>query len=101
VVSVPGPIAGSVDDLTLAYNLIRGPALDAPSVVPTLPARPERVAIAGLKCAFFTHLGDPAIVQAGVREDVERAASALEKVGSIVEPAAPPIDDAVTIFYRY
>jgi amidase len=101
VVSVPGPIARSVDDLTLAYNLIRGPALDAPSVVPTLPAQPERVAIAGVKCAFFTHLGDPAVVQAGVREGVERAASALEKVGLIVEPAAPPIEDAVTIFYRY
>ncbi len=101
VVSIPGPIARGVDDLTLAYNLIRGPALDAPGVVPTPPARPERVPVADLRCALFTHLDDPAMVQAGVRDGVERAARALEQVGVNVDWATPPVHDAVSIFYRY
>jgi amidase len=98
--SIPGPIARAVDDLTLVYNVIRGPSPAAPEVAPAPRAEPTRAALRKVRCGLFTHLGDPAMVQDEVRAGAERAARAIERLGVSVEPATPPIQDAVSIFHR-
>ncbi len=85
-----GPMARSVDDLTLAYNLIRGPHPSAPDSVPTAEARPERINLKQLRCAVVTQVGD-APVDREIRAAVERAAKALAKLGVAVDDVKPPI----------
>jgi amidase len=85
-----GPMARSVDDLTLAYNLMRGPHPGSPTTVPTAEAHPERVNLKQLKVAVGLQVGD-APVDREIRAAVERAAKALAKLGVAVDDAKPPI----------
>jgi amidase len=95
-----GPMARYVDDLTLAYNVLRGPEPGSVYTVPTQRARPESVDLKKVRCAVFTDVaGLP--MASEIREAVERAATTLERAGVPVEVATPPIDAAHRIWLEY
>jgi Asp-tRNA(Asn)/Glu-tRNA(Gln) amidotransferase A subunit family amidase len=98
--STIGPMARYVDDLTLAYNILRGPDPGSPYSVPTNAARPETVDIKKVRCALFSD-GGGAPVRAEIRAAVERAAVALQKVGVTVDAVTPPIQQAARIWLSY
>ena len=96
-----GPMARYVDDLTLAYNVIKGAHWSAPYTAPTPEAHPERVEVKKLRCAFFTAGGGEVPVARDIRAATERAAKALAKCGLSVEEAQPPIQDAARLWAAY
>ena len=96
-----GPMARYVDDLTLEYNLIRGPHPSTPYTVPSLEAHPERVNLKQIPCAFFTGIEGVVPVAAEIRAATERAAKALSKIGVPVEQKTPPIKEAARIWFDY
>jgi Asp-tRNA(Asn)/Glu-tRNA(Gln) amidotransferase A subunit family amidase len=95
-----GPMARYVDDLTLAYNILRGPDPDSPYTVPTNEARPEGVDTKKVRCALFTD-GGGAPVRTEIRAAVERAGMALQRAGLAVDPAIPPIRNATELWWSY
>jgi amidase len=52
--STIGPMARYVDDLTMAYNIVKGPHPSALYTAPTPQAHPERVAVKKIRVGFFT-----------------------------------------------
>jgi Asp-tRNA(Asn)/Glu-tRNA(Gln) amidotransferase A subunit family amidase len=84
-----GPMARSVADLALPFNLMRGPHPEDPYVVASPAAEPEAVDVRGLACAFYVD-GGPTPVAAPIREAVRRAAAALADAGLRVEERVPP-----------
>jgi amidase len=96
-----GPMARYVDDLTLAYNAIKGPHWSAPYTAPTAQAHPDRMEVKKLRCAFFTAGGGEVPVARDIRAATERAARALAKSGLTVEEAQPPIQDAARLWMAY
>jgi amidase len=95
-----GPMARYVDDLTLAYNILRGPDPSSPYTVPTNEARPETVDLKKVRCALFTD-GGGAPVRAEIRAAVESAGRALQKAGVAVDAATPPIQRAAELWWSY
>jgi amidase len=95
-----GPMARYVDDLTLAYNLLRGPDPASPYAVPTNEARPETLDIRKVRCALFTD-GGGVPVSSEIRTAVEQAGKALQKVGVEVEETMPPIQRAADLWLLY
>ncbi len=97
---VVGPMARFVDDLTLAYNLVRGPHASSPHTAPSSQARPEQVDLKRLRCAFFTG-GGLIPVAPEIRTAVESAARALDKIGVPVEQKMPPIAGVAALWINY
>ncbi len=97
---VLGPIARHVDDLTLSYNIIKGPHSSAPYTVPTPPARPDAVDLKKLRCAVFTGGGGIPVARE-IREATQRAARALSKRGLAVEEATPPLEGVTAMWMEY
>jgi fatty acid amide hydrolase len=86
-----GPLARSVDDLTLLFRALdprRMSALDA-RVPPLAWADPDEVDFAGMRVGMYTADGVVAPSRALVRA-VDRAADALSARGLEVRPFAPP-----------
>jgi len=96
-----GPMARYVDDLTLAYNIVKGPHWSSPYTAPTLEAHPERVDVKKLRCAFFTAGGGDVPVASDIRAAIERAAKALARLGLTVEESQPPIQEAAKLWMAY
>ena len=95
-----GPMARYVDDLTLAYNILRGPDLTSPYTVPSNEARPETMDLRKARCALFTD-GGGVPVSNEIRAAVEHAGKALQKAGVEVEEAMPPIQRAAELWWLY
>jgi amidase len=95
-----GPMARYVDDLTLEYNLIRGPHPSTPYTVPSNEARPDKVNLKKIACALFTDVGLTP-VQSDIRAAVERAGKALAKIGVPVDSKVPPLKDGARIWSEY
>ena len=95
-----GPMARYVDDLTLAYNILRGPDPGSPYTVPSTEARPDKLDIKALRCAVFVD-GGGVPVSGEIRVAVERAARALQNLGVEVEEATPPIQRAAELWWLY
>jgi amidase len=83
-----GPLARRVEDLALAYNLLRGPHASDPYVLPSPAAEPADASLRGLACAFFAS-GGPTPVAAPIQAAVQRAAGALADAGLRVEERVP------------
>ncbi|HEY6417770.1 MAG TPA: amidase [Candidatus Binataceae bacterium] len=97
---VLGPMARHVDDLTLSYNIIKGPHPSSPYTAPTPIARPDVVDLKKLRCAVFTS-GGGIRVASEIREATQRAARALSKRGLAVEEATPPLEGAGALWTEY
>jgi amidase len=83
-----GPIARTVDDLTLALRLIAGPDGRDTEVPPVPLHDPPTVRLAGLRIALApTFPGVP--VAAAIRQVVTRVARDLERCGAYVAEALP------------
>ncbi|HEY6395804.1 MAG TPA: amidase, partial [Candidatus Binataceae bacterium] len=95
-----GPMARYVDDLTLEYNIIKGPHPSNPYTVPSPDVHPDKVDIKKLRCAVFTSNGEVP-VEREICAATERAAKALEKMGVVVEEARPPVEQAHKIWWDY
>ena len=96
-----GRTARCVDDLTLIYNIIKGPSWDSPNTVPSRDARPEQVRVDGLRCAFFTDLNPHPPADPDIKKAAHRAARILAGRGIIVDEIAPPIGDVALENRRY
>lgn len=84
-----GPLARSVDDLTLIMPLIAGPDDDDAGVIPVPWRNPAAVRLTHLRLAYFAE--DPASpVTPETADAVGAAAQALARAGVAVEPARPP-----------
>ncbi len=92
-VATVGPLARCVDDLTLVYNVIKGPTWDSPNTVPSADARPERVRVRDLRCAFFTGMSGNPPPEPAIKEAAVRAAAILSRSGIAVDEIDPPIGD--------
>lgn len=88
-----GPMARNVADLTLAYNILRGPHPSWPYTVPSAEAHPERIDARKLRCAVFS-AGGLMPVADEVRAATQRAAQALRAAGLAVDEAQPPLEGA-------
>jgi amidase len=95
-----GPMARYVDDLTLAYNIVKGPHMSTPYTVPTADARPERVDLKKVRCAIFTDACDVPVT-ADTRAAIERAGRELQKMGIVVEAVKPPIEEGERLWWAY
>jgi amidase len=93
-VATVGPLARSVDDLTLVYNVIKGPTWDSPNTVPSADAHPEQVRLRELRCAFFSDLKGEPPPEPDIKEAAVRAARILSKLGIPVDEITPPIGEA-------
>jgi amidase len=95
-----GPMARYVDDLTLAYNIVKGPHPSAPYTVPTPEAHPEKVDLKKIRCAIFTDACDVPVTS-DTRAAIERAGRELQKMGIVVESVKPPIDEGERLWWAY
>jgi Asp-tRNA(Asn)/Glu-tRNA(Gln) amidotransferase A subunit family amidase len=95
-----GPMARYVDDLTLAYNILRGPEPGSPNTVPTIEARPGTVDRKKIRCALFTD-GGGVPVRAEIRAAVEGAGRALQGAGVAVDAVVPPIELGAELWFSY
>jgi amidase len=93
-VATVGPLGRCVDDLTLVYNVIKGPSWDSPNTVPSADAHPERVRLQDLRCAFFSALNGEPPSEPDIKEAAVRAATILSKLGITVDEITPPIGEA-------
>jgi amidase len=95
-----GPMARYVDDLTLAYNVVKGAHASSPYTVPSLDARPEKVDLKKIKCAIYT-AGCDVPVAPDIRAAIERTGKELQKLGIVVEAVKPPIEEGERIWWLY
>ena len=95
-----GPMARYVDDLTLAYNIVKGPHPSSPHTVPTPDAHPGRVDLKKVRCAIFTDACDIPVAS-DIRAAIERAGRELQKMGVVVEAVKPPIEDGERLWWEY
>lgn len=95
-----GPMARYVDDLTMAYNIVKGPHPSTPYAVPTPEAHPERIDVRQIRVGFFTAAGEIPVARE-IREATVRAARVLEKAGVTVEEVKPPVEDAAQLWSEY
>ena len=95
-----GPMARFVDDLTLAYNVVKGPHPSTPYTVPTADAHPEKIDLKKVRCAIFTDACNVP-VSSDIRAAIERAGRELQKMGIVVEAVKPPIDDGERLWWEY
>ncbi|MFW2380520.1 MAG: amidase [Acidimicrobiales bacterium] len=98
----PGPIARTVEDLSLAMEVFGETSLQPTGdVVPPVPLRdPARIDLVGLRVGMYTDNGYFPI-SPGVKRAVEDAAAALQRLGATVETIRPPdASEAVRIFLR-
>ena len=95
-----GPMARTVGDLALAYDLARGPHPSDPYIHPSPAVSEARIDVRGLRCAFYTS-GGPTPVAAPIRDATLRAAGALGDAGLHCEERAPRgLDSAHEILIR-
>jgi amidase len=95
-----GPMARYVDDLTLAYNVVKGAHPSSPYTVPTPDAHPEKIDLKKVRCAIFTDACNVP-VSADIRAAIERAGRELQKMGIVVEAVKPPIDEGERLWWAY
>lgn len=91
ILAQPGPLARSVEDLSLALRLLAAPGQEEldPSIPPVPLREPQRRLPKGLRVAVFTENGffKPA---PALRRAVREAAAALQERGAVVEEWEPP-----------
>jgi amidase len=95
-----GPMARYVDDLTLAYNIVKGPHPSTPYTVPAADAHPERVDVKKVRCAIFTDACEVPVA-ADIRAAIEHAGRELQKMGIVVEAVKPPVDEGERLWWEY
>ena len=84
-----GPMARWVEDLWLALPVVSGPDGRDPAVVPMPAPEQGSVGLKGLRCVYFTNLGDVEPDAATVKA-VEDAAAALRESGVEVKEGEVP-----------
>lgn len=83
-----GPIARTVEDLTLLLAIIAGPDWQDPTIVPMPPANPDDVDLSKLRVAFYTDNGT-ATPTAEIVQTVKDVAKSLEASVTSVEENRP------------
>src|SRR5262249_9485390 len=94
------PMARYVDDLTLEYNIVKGPHPSSPHTVPTAEAHPDKVDVRKVRCALFTSACDVPVAK-DIRDAIERAGLALQKAGVPVDEVKPPIEEGERLWWEY
>lgn len=91
ILAQPGPLARSVADLSLAFNVLAAPGQETfdPSIAPVALRQAPRALPAGLRVAMFTDNGFFKAAPA-LRRAVREAADALRERGAVVDEWQPP-----------
>jgi amidase len=93
--STDGPMARSPRDLALLLSVLAGPDPRVPATRPVEDyARGLDVPVAGRRIGWLGGWGGAWRTEAGILELCEEALRALEALGCIVEPVAPPFSAA-------
>ena len=95
-----GPMARFVDDLTLSYNIIKGPHHGAIYTVPSADAHPENVDVKKVRCAIFTGTNLTPVAK-DIRAAIDRAGKELQKLGIPVDEVTPPVAEGATLWPEY
>jgi amidase len=96
-----GPLARSIEDLSLALSIIAGPDGRDPGVAPVPLADWRNVDLRGMRVATFDQFAK-ATPDAGTRSAVLAACQALRDAGALVEESLPPrIDEVWDITMTY
>lgn len=100
-ISSIGPLARSVDDLTLLLGLMAGPDGRDPHAVPASMGDPSAVSLKDMKIAVYTDGGGMATSRPVV-DAVNTAAKILEDAGASIDEARPDgIEDTLTLFMGF
>jgi amidase len=100
-ISSVGPLARTVDDLTLLLGIMAGPDGRDPHAVPAPLGDPGAVSLKGMKIAVHTDNGIMAATPS-VADAVQGAAKILAGEGAIVEEARPEgIEDTLMLFMAF
>ncbi len=83
-----GPLARTVDDLTLLLGIIAGPDWQDPTIVPMPRANPDAVDLSTLRVAFYTDNGTTTPT-AEIMQTVKDVAKSLERHTAVVEENRP------------
>jgi amidase len=95
-----GPLARSVEDLTLILSVIAGPDGIDPAVVPMPLRDPASVDIKTLRVAWYIDIGlDPPATKE-TRQTLQAAAAAIANAGACVAEAAVPGVDKAPALWR-
>jgi amidase len=104
-----GPIARSVDDLVLAMTVLTGPDPRIPLDCPVGPDRfralaaerapdPGALPLAGVRIGLSPDLGLDVPVEQEILDVLTTQAGVFERLGAVVEHAAPDLRDADEVF---
>ncbi len=88
LLGVVGPMARTVADLKLLFELMQGPDLGDPSAAPVPVRWPDRGALKEIRIGYFEDDGRTAVT-AETRAAVHQAAEGLRRAGFQVEPFRP------------
>lgn len=89
IMSCAGPIARSVEDLSLVYRIIAGPDASDTEVPPVPVDESSEVQLAGLRIAVAPTLPGLPVARA-IHEAVQQLARQLQQLGAIVDEAPLP-----------
>ncbi|HXW85323.1 MAG TPA: amidase [Candidatus Binataceae bacterium] len=95
-----GPMGRYIDDLTLAYNIVKGPHPSWPYTVPSPDAHPERVDVRNVRCALFTEACEVPVARE-IRDAIHAAGRALQKAGVPVDEIKPPVDEGERLWWEF
>lgn len=99
LLGVVGPMARTVRDLQLMFEVIAGPDNGDPSAAPVPVRKPDATALRQLRVGYFEDDGRNPVTKE-TRAAVRRAAEALRDDGFTVEPFLPEgLEDARRLWY--
>lgn len=85
-----GPLARSIDDLTLAVQILCGPDMTSPDVAPVPVPEVPKLGLSGLRLAFAQTFPNVPVAKS-IREAVVALAKRLAERGALVEERLPHI----------
>src|SRR5215471_4306745 len=99
LIGVVGPMARTIRDLELMFDVVAGPDNGDPNAAPVALRKPHKVALRQLRIGYFEDDGRTPVTRE-TRAAVQKAAQALRDDGFAVEPFVPDgLDEALRLWH--
>ena len=99
LLGVVGPMARTVRDLELMFDVIAGPDNGDPNAAPVPIRKPDAASLRQLRVGYFEEYGHTPVTKE-TRAAIQRAAQALRDDGFTVEPFLPEgLDEALRLWH--